>query len=153
MPSSLTADLREGSRAAERSLSHAQLELLARARDTINVRLPERDRTLAQIVAAYRAGNRQLWGGILLDLAAPALLEVLQRFGAQHPVLDDEDLSQLLVVQFLHAAATMRIPQDGRGLRRKLVSRAAKATARGLGREWRHRSWHYSLETNEEKVK
>jgi hypothetical protein len=152
MPSSLTADLREGSREAERWLSQAELELLARARDTINVRLPERNRTLAQIVAAYRAGNRQLWGAILLDLAAPALLEVLQRFEAQRPVLDDEDLSQLLVVQFLHAAATMRIPHDGRGLRRKLVSRAAKATVRRLGREWRHKNWHYSLETNEEKV-
>lgn len=153
MPSSLTADLREGSRGAERSLTQDQLELLARARDTLNVRLPERNRTLAQIVAAYRAGNRQLWGAILLDLAAPALLEVLQHFYAQHPVLDDEDVSQQLVVQFLHAAASMRIPHDGRGLKRKLVSRAAKATVRRLGRERRHKSWHYSFETHEEKGK
>jgi hypothetical protein len=57
------------------------------------------------------------------------------------------------VVQFLHAAASMRIPHDGRGLKRKLVSRAAKATVRRLGRERRHKSWHYSFETHEEKGK
>ena len=151
MPSNLTSDLREASRHAERGLTQEQRELLARARDTTNVALPERNRTLAQIVAAYRVGHRQLWGGILLDLAAPALLEVLQRFDARYAVLDDEDVSQQLVMQFLHSVATMRIPHDGRGLRRKLVSRAAKATARRLGREWRHQIWHYSFEADEEK--
>ena len=153
MPSNLTSDLREGSRHAERALTQEQRELLARARDTTNVALPERNRTLAQIVAAYRIGHRQLWGGILLDLAAPALLEVLQRFHACYAVLDEEDVSQQLVVQFLHSVATMRVPHDGRGLRRKLVSRAAKATARRLGRELRHQSWHYSFEADGENGK
>lgn len=152
MPSSLTSDLREGSRIAERGLTQEQRELLARARDTINVALPERDRTLAQIVAAYRVGHRQLWGGILLDLAAPALLEVLRHFHAHYAALDDEDVSQHLVAQFLHAVATLRIPHDGRGLRRKLVSRAAKATSRRLYRERRHQSWHCSFEAEEERA-
>jgi hypothetical protein len=151
MRSNLTSDLREGSRHSERALTPEQRGLLARARDTTTVALPERNRTLAQIVAAYRLGHRQLWGGILLDLAAPALLEVLQRFQARYAVLDEEDVSQQLVVQYLHSVATMRIPHDGRGLRRKLVSRAAKATARRLGRERRHQSWHYSFETHGEK--
>jgi hypothetical protein len=150
MATSLTADLREAYRRAACALSAEQLELVARARDTLNVPLAERNQLLVQIVAAYRAGPRQLWGAVLLDLAAPALLEVIQRFEAPRPVVDEQDLSQQLVLQFLHAAATMQVRRDGRGLKRKLVSRAAKALARHLFRESHHQSWHCSFEANEE---
>jgi hypothetical protein len=151
MSSSLTADLREGYIRVACSLSEEHLALLARKRDTINVRLAERNRILAEIVANYRTGPRELWGPILLDLAAPALLEVLQRFHASWPVIEEQDVSQQLVLQFLHAAATTRVPKNGWGLRRRLVSRAAKAVARRLIRERRYLNWHCSLEALEEK--
>lgn len=153
MANSITADLSEGYRRVAHVLSDEQRALLARARDTTSVRLAERNWLLAEIVMCYRAGPAEVWAPVLLDLVAPALLDALQRSHPRYPVVDEHDVSQQLVVQFLHAAATMRIPENGRGLRRKLVSRTAKAVARRLAREGRHRSWHYSLETTEEKLR
>jgi hypothetical protein len=153
MSSTFTADLREGYRRVACALSEEHLALLARARDTANVSLAERNRLLAQIVNVYRSGPRDLWGPVLLDLAAPALLHVLKRLHARQPVIEEQDLAQQLVVQYLHAAAIMTIPKEAHGLRREIVARAAKAVARRLAREGRHRSWHDSLEASEEKAR
>src|SRR5258708_4524528 len=53
MANSITADLSEGYRRVAHVLSEEHLGLIARARDTTNVRLAERTRLLAQIVACY----------------------------------------------------------------------------------------------------
>ena len=151
MASRITADLREGYRQVASALSEEQLALLARARDITNVSLAERNRLLAQVVVAYRCGPRQLWAPVLLDLVAPALLDSLNRLHARQPVIDEQDVRQQLVVQVLHAAANMTVPDDARGLRRELVARGAKAVVRRLAREGRHRGWHCSLEASEER--
>ncbi len=145
MSRSLTSDLHEGYGEVAARLSPEQRVVVERARGRPKV-LGGRDRALAEIVAAYRAGPRELWAPVILDLVAPALLERLQHFEARPPVLDVEDLSQQLVVQLLHAAATMRVACDGRHLRRQLVARTRKAVSRRLAREHRHLAWHCLLE-------
>jgi hypothetical protein len=149
MSRSLTSDLQEGYGEVAARLSPGQRLLVERARGRPKV-LGGRDRALAEIVAAYRAGPRDLWAPVVLDLVAPALLERLQHFEARPPVLDVEDLSQQLVVQLLHAAATMRVACDGRHLRRELVARARKAVSRRLAREHRHLGWHCPLDDFDE---
>jgi len=149
MSRSLTSDLRQGYREVALALSDEQCRIVERARG--RPRAPGgRDRALAEIVAAYRTGPRELWAPVILDLVAPPLLEKLQRLTARPPVLEIEDLSQQLVLQILHAAATMRIAREGRHLRRELVARASKAVSRQLAREHRHLDWHYLLEVAEE---
>ena len=144
MSRSLTSELQEGYREVAALLSPEQSLLVEQARGRPKVPVG-RDRALAEIVAAYRAGPRELWAPVILDLVAPSLLERLQHFEARPPVLDGEDLSQQLVAQLLHAAATMHVPCDGRHLRRELVGRARKAVSRCLAREHRHLAWHCLL--------
>ena len=144
MSRSLTSDLQEGYGEVAARLSPEQRLLVERARGRPKVP-GGRDRALAEIVAAYRAGPRELWAPVILDLVAPSLLERLQHFEARPPVLDVEDLTQQLVVQLLHAAATVRVACDGRHLRRELVARARKAVSRRLVREHRHIGRHCPL--------
>jgi hypothetical protein len=140
MARSLTSDLGQAYSHAAVLLSDEQRHLVEHAR--LGPRVAERNRALADIVAAYRAGPRQLWAPVILDLVAPALLDRLQHFIARPPFLEQEDLSQQLVLQLLHAAATMRVAGDGRNLKSALVARAAKAVSRHLAREHRHLGWH-----------
>src|SRR5713226_9431975 len=107
MATSLTSDLRQGYRQVACELSEDNLALLSRARDSINGRPAEHNLVLAEIVCAYRAGPRQLWGPVLLDLLAPALLRRLQRLREVLPAIDNDEIRQQLVLELLHAAATM----------------------------------------------
>lgn len=146
MATSLTSDLRQGYREVAPRLSGEQRQLIERARSRGGKCRKERDRALADIVYEYRAGPRELWAPVILDLVAPAMLARLQHLVARPPYVEDEDLSQQLVVQLLHAAATMRVPCDGRHLRYEIVARACKAVSRRLAREHRHLAWHCLLD-------
>ena len=146
MARSLTSDLRRGYCEVAPLLDEEQRLLVERARGSKSKCRAERDKALTDIIAAYRAGPRELWASVILDLVAPALLTRLQHLVARPPSLEDEDLSQQLVVQLLHAAATMRLTGEGRNLRNDLVARACKAVARKLAREHRHLAWHCLLD-------
>ena len=146
MARSLTSDVRRGYCEVAPLLDEEQRKLVERARGSNPKCLAGRNKALAEIVAAYRTGPQELWAPVIVDLAAPALLARLQHLVARPPYLDVEDLSQQLVVQLLHAAATMRVADDGRHLKRELVARACKAVSRQLAREHRHLACHCPLE-------
>lgn len=148
MARSLTSDLRQGYCEVASLLDEERRQLVERARGSDPRCLAERNKALAEIVAAYRAGPREAWAPAILDLVAPALLARLQHLVARPPYLEVEDLSQQLMVQLLHAAGTMRLADDGRHLRRDLVARACKAVSRQLAREHRHLAWHCGLEVS-----
>ena len=150
MSSSLSVDLREAFRQAAPELPDAQLLVVERARDSSNRRRSERSLGLLAVVLAYRAGPRRVWGPVLLDLLAPAMLARLQRLRAEPPVIDEEDLRQQLVLEVLRAAAGMPLPENPIYLRSRLMARANQGMWRWLAREGRRQSRQHSFEALEE---
>ena len=150
MSSSLTVDLREGYQQVAGALDDEARALLATARDLPKGRRTERGECLMAIVLAYREGPREVWGPVLLDLLAPALLARLQRLRTERPVMDDEDVRQQLVVELLSAAARMPLPEEPCHLRRRLMARANQGVRRWLQREGRRQARQDSLEASEE---
>jgi hypothetical protein len=149
MATSLSTDLKEAYCQALEELPAEALALVARARVPICRSPAERDQALAAIVLSYRAGPRRLWAPVLLGLLGPALLERLQGLRQELPVLEEEDLRQLLVVELLHLAATLPL-RDGRYLKRRLLRRANQAVRRWLEAERHHQSRHESYEVRVE---
>ncbi len=151
MSSSLVADLRDGYQEVAWALSEESSALLARARDSSNAGRRERGRSLRAIVDGYRAGPRELWGSVLLDLLAPALLARLQRLRTELPVIDEEDIRQQLVFELLRAAARMPLPSEDRYLKTALIARANQGVCRWLAREARRQMNQQSVEAMEER--
>ncbi len=150
MATSFATELREGYLQVAGYLCPEELELVARARDLVNVRAPERNRLLAQIVCAYRSGPRQVWGPVILDLLAPALIEMLQEFRPEPPAIDEEEIRQQLVLEALQAAARIRLLEGGRQTKWRLISRAYTGMLRWLGREGRRQRRQVSSEPQED---
>jgi hypothetical protein len=165
MATTFASELRQGFDQVAGSLPAEALVLVARARDTVGAGPAERDRLLAEIVTAYRAGPRHLWAPVILDLLGPGLLEVLEWIDDESQeiadvwddddppiVQNEEEIRQQLVMEVLNAAATIPIHRGGRAMKRRILMRAYKYVVRWLGREGRHHEWHRSLEALEERV-
>ena len=150
MSSSLSVELREAFREVADELPEAERGVVARVRDSSKRRRSERSLGLLAVVLAYRAGPRRVWGPVLLDLLAPALLARLQRLRAEPPVMDEEDLRQQLVLEVLRAAAAMPLPANPGYLRSRLMARANQGMWRWLAREGRRQSGQRSFEALEE---
>jgi hypothetical protein len=151
MATSFATELREGYLSVEGSLSPQELALVKRARDLINVSAPGRNRLLAQIVCAYRIGPRHVWGPVILDLLAPALIEMLQDFRLEPPAIDDEEeIRQQLVYEVLRAAARIRLLENGHLTRFRIKSRALTGMLRWLAREGRRQRRQVSYEALED---
>jgi len=151
MTSSFVADLADGYQKVACALSEESSALRARARDSSNAGRRERGRSLRAIVDAYRAGPRELWGSVLLDLLAPALLARLQRLRTELPVIDEEDIRQQLVFELLRAAARMPLPSEDRYLKTALIARANQGVCRWLAREARRQMNQQPVEAMEER--
>jgi hypothetical protein len=151
MTSNLATDLRRGYDQVAEALAGSELELRARARDTINKTPAERNQLLGKIVAAYQRGPRQLWAPVILDLLAPAILDNLQWLRSEPPVVDDEEVRQQLVMEVLRAAATIPIQVSGRRLKIRLLSQTTRAVVRWLDEERVSRSWEQSYDAIEER--
>jgi hypothetical protein len=135
MSGSLSTDLRDSYRQLIREVGESAPLDLARARVLSNGGRLRRAEVLLNVVVAYRAGQSRLWGSVLLELLAPAILDRVQRLKARPPVLDPEDVRQQLVMEVLLAAATMPLPENPCHLRRALMARANQGVRRKLARE------------------
>ena len=164
MTTTFATELRQGFDQVAGSLPEEALVLVARARDTRRTELAERDRLLAEIVTAYRAGPRELWAPVILDLLSPGMLEVLRRIDHEcqeiadqwadddPPIVEDEEeIRQRVLMEVLRAAKAIPIHRGGRAMKRRILMRAYKYVVRWLEREGRHHEWHLSLEALEER--
>ena len=148
MPNTFAADLRTRHQMAG-DLPEQALELLARARDNLCVGRANRDQLLAELLAAYRAGPRQLWSPVILDLLAPALVQELTGLRVVPPLLDEDEIRQQLVLEVLEAAASMPI-RGGLDMKFRLLGRARKYVVRWLAREGRRQHEQCSYEAPKE---
>jgi hypothetical protein len=140
MAASLATNTRQAFARARTALSQHELDLVARARASLNTASSERDRLLESILVAYRTGDRQVWGAVLLEVLTPAMIERLKHFRPEPPVIDVEDLQAEFVVQLLEAAISMPLPPDPRFVERRLVLRAGQGVRRWLRKERRRRN-------------
>jgi hypothetical protein len=117
--------------------SEATPEDAVRQARSRRVSLQTRDRILEAIVRAYRIGQRQLWGPVLLEILGPQLTEAVQQFHILAPLVDGEDLGQQLVLEVLSAATTVPIPEGARWVEQRLLRRAGFNLARWLYKQTR----------------
>ena len=146
MAGSLISDLSAGYRQVQEVLSDRERAELARARDPSMQGRSQRGRSLVALVQLYRVGPRQLWAPVLLDLLAPAMLRRLQRLRDEPPVMVEEDIRQQLVLELLHAAATMPLPNNPAHVKAALLHRANQGVRRKLARERRRQRRQGSYE-------
>jgi hypothetical protein len=149
MPDGLSVELRESRSQLAHDFPEVEVALASRARDLLNGTRGRRPLVMAAVLA-YRAESRQLWGPVLLDLMAPAILASLQRLREQPPVMEAEDLRQHLILEVLLAAAEMPLPANPSFMRRRLMARANQGVRRWLERESRRQRRQRSFETLEE---
>ena len=145
---SFADQLRHGYLEVAGSLSDEERAMVARARDPINAAPIERNRLLAQVVCAYRAGPKPLWGPVVLDLLAPTLIVILKGLRPVSPVIDEPEIRQQFVYEALQAAATVPLLDGGLQTRFRITSRAYTRMLRWLAREGRRRRLHVTLERN-----
>src|SRR5205823_8499092 len=98
-----------------------------------------RNARVAEAVAGYRLGPRQLWAPVLLDLLAPAIIQRLQRLQAVPPILDEEEIRQQFLVEVLDAAAHIPLPSNPAWHAGQILSRANQAVRRWLVKEGKRR--------------
>src|SRR5207248_5974386 len=120
------------------SLGDAKV-LRARARD-VSITPADRDQVLRSLVYAYRMGPKPLWGPLLLELLAPAIMARIVTFKIVEPAITSEDIRHQLLIEVLEAAATMPMPEDARYVERRILLRAAQRVSRWLAREQRRQA-------------
>jgi hypothetical protein len=152
MSDSLAVEFRKARSQLARDFPEIEIALVARARVISNGARGRRPLVMAAVLA-YRSEPRQLWGPVLLDLMAPAILASLQRLRELPPVMDADDLRQYLILEVLSAAAEMPLPATPTYMRRRLMARANQGVRRWLERETRRQRRQRSFELLEEEGK
>jgi len=143
---SFADQLREGYRQVAGSLSEDERVLVKRARDPRSARAAERNRLLAEVVCAYRAGPKTVWGPAVLDLLAPTLVLILQGLRPIPHAIDESEIRQQLIAEALQAAVEVRLLEGGGQTRFRITSRAYTRMLRWLAREGRRRRMQLPLD-------
>jgi len=143
---SFADQLREGYRQVAGSLSADERVLVKRARDPRSAGAAERNRLLAEVVCAYRAGPKTVWGPAVLDLLAPTLVLILQGLRPIPHAIDESEIRQQLIAEALQAAVEVRLLEGGGQTRFRITSRAYTRMLRWLAREGRRRRMQLPLD-------
>ena len=116
-------------------------DLVGRVRNP-EVSLSERDRIIAATVRGYRSGGPSpLWGAVLLEMLAPALIEELTSFEPfEGMTMVDEDHGQQLILEALASALVVPLRPKARFVDRRVVRRAVWQLLRPLDREYQRRN-------------
>ena len=121
--------------AGEPALRGLELDQLPRLAHSRYVALDRQDRVLAATLRAFRAGPASVWGPVMLEMLAPALVRLASRTLPVSPGIDEEDIQQQVIYEALRAAATMPLPPDCRFVQARLVKLVNKRLRRWLARE------------------
>ena len=109
-----------------------------------------RDKLWIAALVRYRTRSKSFWGPVILEMLAPALIQELAQLRALRPYLEEEDLTQQLLLAALEAAACIPLRGRRRFIEQRLARRAATSIKRALEYEARRRRW--SLPVSERAV-
>jgi len=130
--------------AAEPAIAGMGFKALAEiTRDTINV--AQHDAACIAVVRSYQNGPRNIWGPVLLEMLAPALVRRMCSFSAVPPRIQAGDIEQQMVLEILVSAERGWIVPGQQWVDQRLVKGAGKRVSR-----WLHRALNESLESIEE---
>jgi len=96
-----------------------------------SVPLARQDELLAAVVRLYRRSPRP-WSGVLLEMLAPALVQVCRRMLRVPRGVDADDVHQQVIVEALAAAATMPLHEPPQRMQRRIALRVTTMTVRWL---------------------
>jgi DNA-directed RNA polymerase specialized sigma24 family protein len=86
----------------------------------------------ADLLEAYRTGDRERWSGRIIERLGPWLTAARRQLHAVPPYLDEEDVAQELLVEVLRTASRWRPVCEDRWIPRRLVERAARRVVKSL---------------------
>jgi DNA-directed RNA polymerase specialized sigma24 family protein len=99
--------------------------------------LDEQGAVLAAVIRCYRRTPTPGWSALLLEMLSPTLVASSIRFTYSPVGVDEEDVQQQVMVEALHAAWHMRLPQEPGYTLARLSDWAVSRTARMLLRNTR----------------
>jgi len=122
---------------AESALAGLSLPELRRLVRDSELAFQDQDRIWAAILRSYRRGPRAAWAPVVLELLAPALVEITSGLEPNPPAVDADDLQQQVALEALRAAGSIPL-QGGRFIKLWLVGERRRRVSRWLAREARH---------------
>jgi len=122
---------------AEPALAGLSLPELRRLVRDGELAFQDQDRIWAAILRSYRRGPRAAWAPMVLELLAPALVEITAGFNPNPPTVDADDLQQQVALEALRAAGSIPL-QGGQFIKPWLVGEVRRRISRWLEREARH---------------
>jgi hypothetical protein len=109
----------------------------------------EQDDVWRAVIRCWRQRDMRLWGPVLLQMLAPALINETYRLALAVPRIDPADVQQHLVAEVLNAAASLPLSDEARRVQAQLVWTAATRVTDWLRRttdreplsleQWRNR--------------
>src|SRR5438445_5683777 len=84
------------------------------------------------LLEAYRLAPKSEWSGLLIERLGPWLTAARRQLRPVPPYLDQEDVSQQLVLELLQIASRWRPVCEDRWIPRRLVERAGRKLLRSL---------------------
>ena len=99
--------------------------------------LDEQGAVLASVIRCYREAPTPAWAALLLEMLSPALVATSIRFTYAPVGVDEEDVQQQVLVEALHAASHMRLPEQAGFTLARLTDWTVSRTARMLLRNTR----------------
>jgi hypothetical protein len=134
----------EAAWAAEPAIAGMGFKVLAEiTRDPINV--AQRDAACLAVVRNYQNGPRNIWGPVLLEMFAPALVRRMCSFSAVPPRIQAGDIEQQMLLEILVSAERGWIVPGQKWVDQRLVKGAGKRVSR-----WLRRAVNESVESIEE---
>jgi hypothetical protein len=86
----------------------------------------------AELLEAYRTGPRQRWSAELIERLGPWLCAARRQLHPAPPYLDQDDITQSLVLEVLRIASRWRPVCEDRWIPRRLVERAGRRIVKSL---------------------
>jgi hypothetical protein len=108
----------------------AQLPTLVRG----ELESTEANEMLAAVVRCYQRGPREVWGFVVLEMLAPAIMDVAAKLYLGPASMTEEDLYQQLATEVLSVAARVRTHRP-RWLKIRIVKHVKKRMSRRLTAE------------------
>ncbi|TMC10389.1 MAG: hypothetical protein E6J41_08390 [Chloroflexi bacterium] len=111
----------EDARQAEPALADLTLTKLIEFGRWTNANAREQDDVWLAVIRCWRQRDVRLWGPVLLQMLAPALINETYRLALAVPRMDPVDVQQHLVAEVLGAAASLALEDGSQRVRSQLI--------------------------------
>jgi hypothetical protein len=111
----------EDARQAEPVLASLTLAELIEFGRWTHANAHEQDEVWLAVIRCWRQRNARLWGPVLLQMLAPALINETYRLALAVPRIDPVDVQQHLVAEVLSAAASLPLEDGSHRVRSQLI--------------------------------